>query len=186
MAAGQAEMASGTTGRGRAGVVLLAGALSCAALAGGLVFGAGYDGVKAALPFGGSDETEAAGDHGSTGEGLSEAGEHGGVPGQALLQLEEMVVNVTSVGASGRLSSRFMKVNIAVVYDPEGEGGDKFEERHLFVRDAFQDYLRQLNESDLDGSIGLQRLKAELLRRARAVAGGDAPSDILIADLVIQ
>lgn len=54
------------------------------------------------------------------------------------------------------------------------------------MRDSFQEYLRQLNESDLQGSIGLVRLKAELLRRARVIAESEAPQQFLIADLIIQ
>jgi flagellar FliL protein len=60
------------------------------------------------------------------------------------------------------------------------------EERKEFVRDAFQDYLRQLSERDVQGSAGLAILKAELLRRARSIAGTDAPQEILISDLIIQ
>jgi flagellar FliL protein len=65
-------------------------------------------------------------------------------------------------------------------------GASYIEERKPFVRDAFQDYLRQLSERDIQGSAGLTVLKAELLRRARSVADSDAPREILIADLIVQ
>ena len=54
------------------------------------------------------------------------------------------------------------------------------------MRDTFQDYLRQLTESDLEGSAGLASMKAELLRRARVVTGSEAPREILVADMIIQ
>jgi len=54
------------------------------------------------------------------------------------------------------------------------------------MRDSFQDYLRQMTERDLQGTIGLVTLKAELLRRARAITESEAPREILISDLIVQ
>ena len=54
------------------------------------------------------------------------------------------------------------------------------------MRDSFQDYLRTLDERDLRGSLGLSELKSELLRRARAVSGGEAPREILVSDMIVQ
>ena len=69
--------------------------------------------------------------------------------------------------ATGRKTSRFMKLNIALVYDEAMPGADHVEGRRLYLRDSFQDYLRQLTERDLQGSHGLATMKNELLRRAR-------------------
>lgn len=103
-----------------------------------------------------------------------------------VLPFQEIIVNITATTATGRQTSRFLKLNLAIVYDTRIAGAEKVESRQLFMRDSFQDYLRQLNESDLQGSIGLAKLKAELLRRARAITGSDAPQEFLIADLIIQ
>ena len=69
-----------------------------------------------------------------------------------------------------------------------GLGGDETVEDTVetYLRDSFQDFLRQLHVSDLTGSYGLAMLKTELLRRARAVGHTDAPHEILIADMVVQ
>ncbi len=99
---------------------------------------------------------------------------------------KEIIVNVTATTASGRQTSRFLKLNLALVYDETIAGAANIEERKLFLRDSFQDYLRQLTEKDVHGSIGLVRLKAELLRRARAISDSAAPQEILISDLIIQ
>ncbi|ETX16303.1 flagellar basal body protein FliL [Roseivivax halodurans JCM 10272] len=97
-----------------------------------------------------------------------------------------MIVNITALTLSGRITSRFLKIDAVILYDPEIAGADEISARYLYIRDSFQDYMRQLGESDLEGSAGLARLKSELLRRARAVSGSDAPREILIADMVIQ
>jgi flagellar FliL protein len=60
------------------------------------------------------------------------------------------------------------------------------EARKLYLRDSFQDYLRQLGERDVQGSYGIAMLKSELLRRARAISASEAPQDILISDLIVQ
>ncbi|MGY3439988.1 flagellar basal body-associated FliL family protein [Marinovum sp. KMM 9879] len=99
---------------------------------------------------------------------------------------QEIIVNITSTTATGRQTTRFLKLNIALAYDSAMPGAENIEARKLFLRDSFQEYLRQLNESDLQGSIGLVRLKSELLRRARAISDSDAPQQFLIADLIIQ
>ena len=99
---------------------------------------------------------------------------------------KEIIVNITAVTARGQATSRFLKLNIALVYDPEAEGAERLPERQVFIRDSYVDFLRQLTEADLSGSAGLAQLKGELLHRARLLADTDAPKEILIADLVIQ
>ena len=132
--------------------------------------------------------------------GSSEAQDEAGAPGHAphssaqgtdatpleMLPVDEMIVNITALTLSGRKTSRFLKIDAAILYDPAIPGAGEIPERYLYIRDSFQDYMRQLGESDLEGSAGLARLKSELLRRARAVSGSEAPRDILIADMVIQ
>ncbi len=99
---------------------------------------------------------------------------------------KEIIVNISSITARGETTSRFLKLNIALVYDPEVEGAEYLAERQVFIRDSYIDFLRQLSENDLNGSAGLAQLKGELLHRARLLAETDAPKEILIADMVIQ
>jgi flagellar FliL protein len=109
-------------------------------------------------------------------------------PGAELVVMpfEEMIVNISATAESGRQISRFLKVDLALVYDRTQDSGGLVETRHIFLRDAFQDYLRQLAERDLEGTLGLITVKGELLRRARAIAGSDAPHEMVITGLVIQ
>lgn len=172
-------------------------ALAClGALAGGIVIAIGPTSALALVGLGGSEAAAETGDdHGETevdaGDGHGGDDGHGGPAtlsqdDMPLLPFPEMIVNVTDVTASGRQTSRFLKLNLALLYDETAEGADLLPKRELYLRDTFQDFLRQLQVSDLQGSRGLAMLKTELLRRARAVGNTEAPRDILILDLVIQ
>ena len=105
-------------------------------------------------------------------------------PTYSILDFEEMILNVTGITASGRSTTRFMKVKISLVYD--GEKAPDIANRRPFMRDSFGDYMRQLTERDLEGTMGQISLKTELLKRAKAIVGNNAPKEILISDLVIQ
>ncbi|MGR3452360.1 flagellar basal body-associated FliL family protein [Pseudooceanicola sp.] len=116
---------------------------------------------------------------------------HGGTPAGptekiVVTPFKEIIVNISATTATRRETSRFLKLNLALVYDEAVQGADQVEPRKLFLRDSFQEYLRQLNEVDLQGSVGLVNLKSELLRRARAISDSEAPQEILIADLIVQ
>lgn len=104
----------------------------------------------------------------------------------AVAPFKEIIVNISSITINGQASSRFLKLNIALVYDPNAEGAERIEERQIYIRDSFVEFLRQVTERDLDGSAGLAFLKSELLHRVRLLSESDAPKDLLIADLVIQ
>lgn len=131
-------------------------------------------------------DSHASDSHGaSDGHGKSDG--HGEAkPTMSVTPFKEIIVNISATTATGRTTSRFMKLNVALVYDERKEGADRIEERRLFLRDSFQDYLRQLTEQDLQGSLGLVLVKEELLHRARTITESRAPSEILIADLIVQ
>lgn len=164
------------------GLALLA---ACSvALAAGLVVSVGPKQVLALLPGGDTEaaaEEEGVAPEASPAATAAKDGDH-----IVVTPFKEIIVNITATTATGRQTSRFLKLNIAMAYDSTQPGAENIEARKLFLRDSFQEYLRQLNESDLQGSIGLVRLKSELLRRARAVSESEAPQQLLIADLIIQ
>ncbi|KAF0674629.1 flagellar basal body-associated FliL family protein [Profundibacterium mesophilum] len=167
--------------------------ISGAAAIGGLTVSMGLDGVTAL--FTGAPMPEAQIVEAELVEGVEEEGAAAAESGydktapvseKVAMPFKEIIVNITSITATGRRTSRFLKINIALVYDNGAEGASNIEPRRLHLRDSFQDYLRLLTERDLQGSIGLVTLKTELLRRARAITESDAPQEILIADLIIQ
>ncbi|MEL6312490.1 MAG: flagellar basal body-associated FliL family protein [Pseudomonadota bacterium] len=104
----------------------------------------------------------------------------------AVAPFKEIIVNISSITINGQASSRFLKLNIALVYDPTAEGAERIAERQIYIRDSFVEFLRQVTERDLNGSAGLAFLKSELLHRVRLLSESEAAKDLLIADLVIQ
>ncbi|EGP06661.1 flagellar basal body-associated protein FliL [Afipia clevelandensis] len=54
------------------------------------------------------------------------------------------------------------------------------------LTDLFQTYLRELRASDLNGSVGLFRLKEELTRRVNAAVSPNQVNAVLFKEIVIQ
>lgn len=157
------------------------------ALIGGLVAAMGFDGAMALV----TGKNDAAIEVAKADSDPTDEVEitHSSEEGQAAIVVtpfKEIIVNIHATTATGRQTTRFLKLNTALVYDENLPGASYIEERKVFVRESFQDYLRQLSERDVQGSAGLATLKAELLRRARSVADSDAPREILISDLIVQ
>ncbi|PFG61898.1 flagellar FliL protein [Thioclava sp. ES.031] len=151
-------------------LVMAAGALAVVAMfCGGFV---AFGGVSALT---GGSAAESAG-HGASGAAGADA----------LLDFDDIVVNITETTADGTPAARYLKLHLALVYPESPDAEAKMAEKKPFIRDTFTGFLRQMTVEDLRGSIGLIKLKAELLKRARAVVGDDTPSEILISDLVVQ
>ncbi|MEC7257161.1 MAG: flagellar motor switch protein M [Pseudomonadota bacterium] len=76
------------------------------------------------------------------GHGAATDGHGAPAPGPAefaVSPFKEIIVNINATTATGRVTSRFMKLNVALVYDADVEGAERVEERRLFLRDSFQD-----------------------------------------------
>ncbi len=54
------------------------------------------------------------------------------------------------------------------------------------IRDTFQVYLREMRNSDLQGSAGLQRLRAELLLRVNSILEKGKVTNILFKEIIVQ
>jgi flagellar FliL protein len=177
-------------------VILAVSVLCILAAVGGVTLAIGSDkvlsmvGLSKAAPAEGTDDAQAQDHAGAEHGDEADAGAHGVTeidPGDMpVIPFPEIIVNVTDTGINGRQSSRFLKLNMLMVYDDTREGADRLVAREIYLRDTFQDFLRQLHVSDLRGSQGLALIKTELLRRARAVGHTEAPVEILIADMVVQ
>ena len=162
-------------------VGLLLGGLFLAGLAGGSLAYFGPDRLMGAIS-GGTGEAP------TTPEGTSDAvtqevAQPAGSGISEVFLMEDHIVNLIGDGSG---PERFVRVRLAVVYDPGLMPIGTLQERKAHLRDAFHGFLSQLTERDLEGSYGLTMLKEELKRRAVAVAGGRGVSEVLITDLVIQ
>jgi flagellar FliL protein len=116
---------------------------------------------------------------------VEEAGEHHEAEGAyTFTHLDEMIVNITGFTESGRKVNRFMKISMSIVHSEDATA--RLADRMPFVRDSIQDYLRQLTERDIQGSIGLATLRSEIMKRVNIVLNDQVAMNILIGDLVIQ
>jgi flagellar protein FliL len=152
-------------------VIVLAALLFLAAVAGGLWAALGTGGVTA-MALGKPKHAEQA--------------SAGGSGKQALLPFKEIVVNISGSSATGTPVTRFLRIRLDMVYAGSEQNKALMAKKQPYLRDAIVSYLRQLGEDDLRGSDGLLLLKAELLKRARAVVGNDAPQEFLVGELVMQ
>ncbi|MCB1493108.1 MAG: flagellar basal body-associated FliL family protein [Rhodobiaceae bacterium] len=96
-------------------------------------------------------------------------------------QLPEMTVNLSSSG--GR--AQYLKVRVSL------EMSDKAVLKALdpaepIIMDAFQTHLRELRPSDLEGSMGIYRMKEELLRRVNLAIHPLKVDRVLFNEMLIQ
>lgn len=116
-------------------------------------------------------------------QGTTGAGEMQRYSG-ASYKMDDIIVNIVGRTESGRKINRFLKIGITLVHDPSD--GGLVERRQAYLRDTFQAYLRQLHQDEVAGSIGLAKLKADLLHRSSAIFGRDVVKEVLITELLVQ
>ena len=100
-------------------------------------------------------------------------------PAQVTLDLPELIVNLRP-----DTPSRFLKIGITLVLAPQDRARVDRAIPHL--TDALQDFLRNLDQKDLEGSAGLHRLRVEMRRRFNQVLGQDIVADVLLRSLLTQ
>lgn len=103
---------------------------------------------------------------------------------KSYINFDEMIVNVKGFTASGRDVSRFLKIKLTIVVNPKDE--EKILTNEAFIRDGFQNYLRQLNEKEIQGSSGIEELRASLLKIVKTITDTDLSAQILIGELIVQ
>lgn len=99
------------------------------------------------------------------------------------LDLREMLLNLTPDVAQEK--AKYAKMRIALeLKDAKTEA----EVKPLMprVEDALQVYMRELRASDLSGSVGLYRLREELLRRVNIAVYPVKVEAVLFKDLIVQ
>jgi flagellar FliL protein len=99
------------------------------------------------------------------------------------LDVREMLVNLSA--EPGQDKSKYAKLKIALeLKDAKVES----EVKPLMPRieDTFQVYLRELRASDLAGSMGIYRLREELLRRVNVAIHPARAEAVLFKEVVVQ
>jgi flagellar FliL protein len=98
------------------------------------------------------------------------------------VDLPEVVVNLSNPGTE---RTQYLRVKV-VLELPDQKMIEQIQPIMPRVMDAFQTYLRELRPTDLDGSVGLYRLKEELTRRVNASIAPSHVSAVLFKEIVVQ
>jgi flagellar FliL protein len=100
----------------------------------------------------------------------------------AFIDMPDVLVNL-----SNSKSDRPQYLKVKIVLEVADQGlSDKVKPLMPRVTDLFQTYLRELRPSDLDGSVGLFRLREELTRRVNAVLAPNRVNAVLFKEIIIQ
>lgn len=106
------------------------------------------------------------------------------------LPIGRIAVNLRPIDAD-RPGARHLIIDTILTYDvnrlsADAKGDAGLDDQQPYLRDAFNEYLSNLTKDEVSGSSGMARMRSELLRRATAVVGNDAPQAILIQDYILQ
>ncbi len=100
----------------------------------------------------------------------------------AFLDLPDVLVNLSNSG-NGRASYLKAKITLEI---SEQKVADEIKPVLPRVLDAFQTYLREMRQSDLEGSAGLYRLRDELTRRVNLAVAPNKINAVLFKEIVVQ
>lgn len=140
--------------------------------------GAGYYFLAGGAPAEEHGETAAADHGGGGGHGASSElpPEHA-----TFFDVPDIVVNIQSADST----PAYLKLSVSLELDgPEGRAA--IEPVMPRVVDQFQTYLRELRVDDVRGSMGVMRLKEELLRRVNLAAAPTPVRDVLLKEMIVQ
>ena len=99
------------------------------------------------------------------------------------LEMREMTINLAPDSAQDR--ARFLKFKVTLeVKDPKLV--NEIQPLMPRVEDSFQLFLRELRASDLEGSVGLYRLREELLRRVNIAVYPAKVDAVLFKEMIVQ
>lgn len=130
---------------------------------------------------------------GGHGEGAeAAAGDHGGGHGGSgpdakksvvFVDVREMLLNLSPELPQDK--TRFAKVRISLELK-DGKVEEEVKPLMPRVEDALQVYMRELRASDLTSSVGLFRLREELLRRVNIALYPAKVEAVLFKDVIVQ
>ena len=101
----------------------------------------------------------------------------------AFVEVKEMTVNLAN--EPNQEKPRFLKLKVALEVKDQKLAAD-IQPLMPRVEDAFQVFVRELRPTDLEGSVGVYRLREELLRRVNVAVYPAKVDAVLFKDVVIQ
>ena len=93
-------------------------------------------------------------------------------PGPPVVEFDDMIINLSE--PPDKRTRNFIKLRMAL------------EAAKPRIIDTFQVYLRELRPEDLQGSVGVVRLKEELLQRVNAAVAPIEVRAVLFKDFLVQ
>lgn len=115
-------------------------------------------------------------------------GGHGGGGAEAkkqiaFIELREMIINLSP--DAGQDKGKFAKLRVSLeMKDPKLE--EEVKSLAPRIEDTLQMYMREIRASDLAGSVGVYRLREELLKRVNVAVYPAKVDAVLFKDLIIQ
>lgn len=125
---------------------------------------------------GGHGKAKEPGGHGDKKEGHAKM-----IGAPVYYELPQFLVNLTST--TGRPS--FIKISVTFELKDE-ETVALMDANKPRIQDTFNTYLRELRASDVQGSAGIYRLRAELMTRLNATLGEGMVKDVLFGEIIVQ
>ena len=115
-------------------------------------------------------------------KGTAEGGEHP-PPADAVVfvELPDVLVNLKSTGRR----MRYLKLKVALEV-ADSAAAERIRALTPRVMDSLQLYLRALSVEDLRGTVGMERLKEELLARVNRAVRPDRAEDVLFKEILVQ
>lgn len=98
------------------------------------------------------------------------------------LEVPELLVNLSAIPGE---RVQYLKVKIALEVKEEKQV-EAIKPSMPRVQDVFQTYIRELRSTDLNGSIGMFRLKEELTKRVNAAVQPNQVKAVLFKEIVVQ
>jgi flagellar FliL protein len=176
------KKASAEPGEGAEGAPKSKKKLIMIAAAGVLLVGGG---AGFFLMKGGHGDEKGEGGHGEAAAHDSSHGTGTGEPKKtvAFLELREMVINLSP--DPGQDKGRFAKFRVTLeMRDPKVE--EEVKPLAPRIEDTLQVYMREVRGGDLSGSVGLYRLREELLKRVNVAVYPAKVDAVLFKDLIVQ
>lgn len=133
------------------------------------------------------DDGGHAADDGAEAEGHGEAGDGHGATGavdpaeEAFVDIPDIIVNLM---ADGR-RMRFLKLRLALEV-PNQAAKEAVARLMPRVMDSFQMYLRALTVEEVQGAVGIQRIKEEMVARINVALAPRRVDDVLIKEMLVQ
>lgn len=94
------------------------------------------------------------------------------------LVLDPMVVSIAPIGRSKHLK-------ITLVLETDDDGAEELLDHGFYVQDVLNTFLRSVDSEVLEDPAAMSRLRAQILRRVRAIVPGANVQNVLITEFVL-